>query len=156
MAICIEKTCEYRGHTYKVGEQWSDSSQPCALYSCEISGITIEKKVCIEQQCPEETRVCDEHRGCYTCNQTCSPGMHRVNFTIDGNCTKEVELPVCEGQCRSQSRWNGAELRMDKECQCCQEKTSKEKSITLMCKGGSENTFKYKHIIDCECKLCQS
>ncbi|XP_035283042.1 mucin-2-like isoform X2 [Anguilla anguilla] len=153
MAVCVEKTCEHRGHTYKIGERWSDSAQPCVLYSCEISGITIENKLCAEEQCLEGSRVCDKQKGCYTC-KTCSPRMSRVNVTIDGKCTDEVELPVCEGQCTSHSRWNDSELRMEKECQCCQEKTSQEKSITLKCKGGSKNTFTYKHIVDCECQLC--
>ncbi|XP_035283048.1 mucin-2-like isoform X8 [Anguilla anguilla] len=154
MAVCVEKTCEHRGHTYKIGERWSDSAQPCVLYSCEISGITIENKLCAEEQCLEGSRVCDKQKGCYTCKNTCSPRMSRVNVTIDGKCTDEVELPVCEGQCTSHSRWNDSELRMEKECQCCQEKTSQEKSITLKCKGGSKNTFTYKHIVDCECQLC--
>ncbi|XP_064198109.1 mucin-2-like [Anguilla rostrata] len=154
MAVCVEKTCEHRGHTYKIGERWSDSAQPCVLYSCEISGITIENKLCAEEQCLEGSRVCDKQKGCYTCKNTCSPRMSRVNVTIDGKCTDEVELPVCEGQCTSHSRWNDSELRMEKECQCCQEKTSQKKSITLKCKGGSKNTFTYKHIVDCECQLC--
>ncbi|KAJ8372590.1 hypothetical protein AAFF_G00280970 [Aldrovandia affinis] len=156
MTVCVERTCEHNGRTYKIGERWSNSSQPCVSYSCEKSGTKMDKKVCAEQQCPEELRVWDENKCCYTCNRNCAPRMSRVNITV-GDCKKEVALPVCEGQCGSHFQWNvtAGVLRMEKECQCCQEKMSKEKSITLMCEAGASKMYKYKHIIDCECNVCK-
>ncbi|KAI1888567.1 hypothetical protein AGOR_G00186500 [Albula goreensis] len=161
MAVCVERTCEHNGETHKVGDRWRDPSLPCESYSCEKSGTKVERKVCAEQQCSEELRVWDEDRCCYSCNtgntgeQTCAPRMSRVNITVDG-CKAEVEVPVCEGQCESHSRWNIAEvLSMEKECQCCQQRATKEQDITLKCEGGGSKSHRYKHITECECKVCK-
>ncbi|XP_056311152.1 mucin-2-like [Danio aesculapii] len=81
--ICVEKSCEYNGQTYKVGDRWTDPSHPCESFSCSQTGTEVEKTVCPVQTCAEELRVWDEHHCCYTCRLTqmfdsCCP-------TINGN-----------------------------------------------------------------------
>ncbi|KAG9335903.1 hypothetical protein JZ751_003560 [Albula glossodonta] len=81
--------------------------------------------------------------------------MSRVNIMVDG-CKAEVEVPVCEGQCESHSRWNIADvLSIENQCQCCQERASQEKLTILRCEGGSFKINRYKHITECECKVCK-
>ncbi|GAA6097174.1 mucin-2-like [Tachysurus ichikawai] len=98
--ICVEKTCEYSGTIYKVGETWRDPKTPCLSYRCTSAATEIEQTVCPQQFCPEELRVWDENHCCYSCNTTCGVKLSRMTFE---NCTQEVMLPTCEGNCASGS-----------------------------------------------------
>ncbi|XP_066543138.1 apomucin-like [Amia ocellicauda] len=98
--FCVEKTCEYNETTYKVGDTWKDPSQPCQSYSCAKSGITVERKVCPEVNCAEGQKIWDEAGCCFTCNDMCEPKKSTVKLQ-DGNCTADVEMTACEGQCES-------------------------------------------------------
>ncbi|XP_030630564.1 mucin-19 [Chanos chanos] len=91
---CVEKTCKYKGVTYKVGDTWRDPSEPCLSLSCLRTGLEVERRVCPQQSCAEEFRVWDEHHCCYTCNLTCAARVLWVNITLE-NCSGEVELPSC-------------------------------------------------------------
>ncbi|XP_073804161.1 uncharacterized protein isoform X2 [Danio rerio] len=150
--ICVEKICEYNGKTYKVGDRWTDPSHPCESFSCSQTGTEVEKTVCPLQSCAEDSRVWDEHHCCYSCNVTCSVRMIRVNLTIS-NCTQEVELASCEGQCETQNRWvptNGT-LQLDQTHQFCEETASEMREILLNCGKNSQSRFTYRHATRCQC-----
>ncbi|XP_036373536.1 mucin-19-like [Megalops cyprinoides] len=159
LTTCVEMTCKYKGKTYKVGDRWTDPSQPCESYVCDESGLQKETKVCAEEQCAEELRVWDKDHCCYTCDQTCSPRMTKVNVSVE-DCKEEAELPVCMGQCGYSSRLVQGTLNqedifhMKKECQCCQELTSEERTLTVTCGGNISKSYKYRHITKCECNIC--
>ncbi|KAF5906807.1 mucin-2-like isoform X2, partial [Clarias magur] len=95
-SICVEKICEYNGKKYKAGDTWRDPKSPCATFRCTTEGTEIEKTVCPQQLCPEELRVWDQDHCCYSCNTTC--GVRLSKITVE-NCTPEVTLPICEGNC---------------------------------------------------------
>ncbi|KAA0721171.1 Mucin-19 [Triplophysa tibetana] len=152
--ICVEKTCEYNGFTYKVGERWTDPLHPCESFSCSQKGTEIERTVCPEQTCAEDLRIWDKHHCCYSCNTTCAARLTQVNLT-DADCTQEVELPSCEGQCDSQNRWvqsNGT-LQLEKDHQCCKESDYEMREITVTCKERPPTHFTYRHVMGCECKF---
>ncbi|KAK9976134.1 hypothetical protein ABG768_021340 [Culter alburnus] len=151
--ICVEKNCEYNGRTYKVGDQWRDSSHPCESFSCSETGTEVEKTVCPLQTCDEDLRVWDDHHCCYSCNATCAARVTRTNVTI-ADCTQEVELPICEGQCETHNRWvhtNGT-LQLEQSHQCCKEKGYEMREIMLTCSKSSLTHFTYRHVTRCECK----
>ncbi|KAG9335901.1 hypothetical protein JZ751_003558, partial [Albula glossodonta] len=151
------------GEPKKIGETWEAN-----CYICTCDNITRTEK-CVPKPSPAPPTCKDNEmlvtfNGTDCCNmavcgnsgntgeQTCAPRMSRVNITVDG-CKAEVEVPVCEGQCEARSRWNIAEvLSMEKECQCCQQRATKEQDITLKCEGGGSKSHRYKHITECECK----
>ncbi|XP_056605024.1 mucin-2-like [Triplophysa dalaica] len=152
--ICVEKTCEYNGYTYKVGERWTDPLHPCESFSCSQKGTEIERTVCPELTCAEDLRIWDNHHCCYSCNTTCAARLTRVNLT-DADCTQEVELPSCEGQCDSQNRWvqsNGT-LQLEKGHQCCKESAYEMREITVTCNKRPPTHFTYRHVMGCECKF---
>ncbi|XP_043093499.1 mucin-2-like isoform X2 [Puntigrus tetrazona] len=152
--ICVEKKCEYNGKTYMVGDRWTDPSRPCKSFSCTETGTEVEKTVCPEQTCAEDLRVWDEHHCCYSCNVTCTARLTRMNLTI-ANCTQEVELPTCEGQCETRNRWvhtNGT-LQLEQSRQCCKERSNEMREIVLTCNKNSSTHLTYRHVTRCECRV---
>ncbi|XP_058273200.1 mucin-2-like [Hemibagrus wyckioides] len=149
--ICVEKTCKYSGTIYKVGEMWRDPKSPCLTYHCTSEGTEIERTVCPQQICPEELRVWDEHHCCYSCNTTCGVSLSRMTFE---NCTQEVMLPTCEGNCASDSLWvrSGKDLQLEHKQFCCREKDYEIRPISLLCSGTTATQYTYKHITSCECQ----
>ncbi|XP_065807716.1 mucin-6-like [Labrus bergylta] len=151
---CVEKTCIYNGKTYKVGDRWNETTNPCMSFTCHKSGIQTETKVCPINNCQEEDRIWDDQHCCFTCNQSCSPKLTSINITID-NCTTIMQMSVCQGQCVSQPRvvLHG-DLQVEQEYKCCQERSSERRSVTLQCLDLSARSYTYKHITSCECRAC--
>ncbi|XP_074416232.1 LOW QUALITY PROTEIN: mucin-2 [Sinocyclocheilus rhinocerous] len=152
--ICVEKSCEYNGKTYKVGDRWTDPSHLCESFSCSQTGTEVEKTVCPGQICAEDLRVWDEHHCCYSCNVACSARLMRMNLTI-ADCTQEVELPICEGQCETHNRWvhTNSTLQLEQSHQCCKERNYEMREITLTCSKDSLTHFTYRHVTGCECRV---
>ncbi|XP_029597950.1 mucin-19-like [Salmo trutta] len=152
---CVEKTCNYDGRTYKVGDRWTDLALPCESYSCTREGTQTVRRVCLHQNCSEEDRVWDEHHCCYTCNQSCATKVSSVNITVD-NCTATLQLPMCQGQCGTETRWVVAHsiLQLEQKCECCRVRSYERKSVNLTCTGGSVMPHLYAHVTSCECHNC--
>ncbi|XP_076860864.1 mucin 5e [Brachyhypopomus gauderio] len=150
--ICVEKTCEYNGKAYKVGDVWTDLLQPCVTLRCTSEGTEIEKRVCPQQSCPEDLRVWDEHHCCYSCNTACSVRESRMSVTVE-NCKQEVTLPICEGFCQSNSMWvrSGEVLQLEQNTRCCRESSYETRQLSLSCNGAT-TSYTYKHITGCECQ----
>ncbi|XP_053170206.1 mucin-2-like [Scomber japonicus] len=140
---CVEKTCSYDGKTYKVGDTWEDAAHPCLLFTCGDGGIQAK-----------ENRISDDQHCSFTCNQSCVPTMSTINITID-NCTTSMKMPVCQGQCVSQSGGilNGV-LQVEPKCRSCQTRSSETRSVTLQCSDLTTRQYDYKHITRCECRAC--
>ncbi|XP_045554595.1 mucin-2-like [Salmo salar] len=152
---CVEKTCNYDRRTYKVGDRWTDLALPCESYSCTREGTQTVRRVCPHQNCSEEDRVWDEQHCCYTCNQTCATRVSSVNITVD-NCTATLQLPMCQGQCGTETRWVVARsiLLLEQKCECCRVRSYERKSVNLTCTGGSVMPHLYAHVTSCECHNC--
>ncbi|KAM9402867.1 uncharacterized protein ACWYII_029772 [Salvelinus alpinus] len=152
---CVEKTCNYNGRTYKVGDRWTDLALPCESYSCTREGTQTVRRVCPHQNCSEEDRVWDEQHCCYTCNQTCATRVSSVNITVD-NCTATLQLPTCQGQCGTETRWVVARsiLQLEQKWECCRVRSHERKSVNLTCTGGSVMPHLYAHVTSCECHTC--
>ncbi|XP_074482147.1 intestinal mucin-like protein [Sebastes fasciatus] len=152
--ICVEKTCSYRGQTYKVGDSWKDPVHPCMSFSCSKEGIQTETRVCPREDCQEEDRIWDVQHCCFTCNQSCAPKVTAVSVTVE-NCTAVMQIPVCQGQCVSQPRvvLHGY-LVVKQKCSCCQDWSSERRPVTLQCFDLSTRQYHYKHITSCECTAC--
>ncbi|XP_072530366.1 mucin-6-like [Salminus brasiliensis] len=142
--ICVKKTCEYNGKTYKVGDTWRDPSQPCVTFSCTRTGTEIKRSVCPEQSCSE--LVLTSTPG----NVTCAVRVSNMTVTVEG-CTQEVKIPSCEGHCPSNSMWvRSGELEPDRRC--CRKKRSETRMLSLSCNGAAPTQYTYNHILSCECQ----
>ncbi|KAG7215942.1 hypothetical protein INR49_031538, partial [Caranx melampygus] len=121
--ICVEKSCNYNGKTYKVGDTWKDPTHPCVSLSCTTEGVQTQTRVCPTENCPEEDRIWDNQHCCFTCNQSCTPKLSSFNITLD-NCTTVIEMPVCQGQCLSQPSIrvvSHGDLQVEQQSRSCQE-----------------------------------
>uniref|UniRef100_A0A8C7FTQ4 Mucin-19-like n=1 Tax=Oncorhynchus kisutch TaxID=8019 RepID=A0A8C7FTQ4_ONCKI len=125
---CVEKTCNYNGRTYKVGDSWSDLALPCESYICTREGIQTVRRVCPHQNCSEvpADRIWDEQHCCYTCKLTLIPSLCCRYLFISGHTDHE------EREVRSYER----------------------KSMNLTCTGGSVMPHLYAHVTSCECQKC--
>ncbi|XP_016378060.1 mucin-2-like, partial [Sinocyclocheilus rhinocerous] len=87
-------------------------------------------------------------------NITCTARLIRMNLTI-ADCTQEVELPICEGQCETHNRWvhTNDTLQLEQSHQCCKERSYEMREITLTCSKNSPTHFTYRHVTGCECKV---
>nr|XP_015208041.1 PREDICTED: mucin-19-like [Lepisosteus oculatus] len=155
MQYCVEKTCEYGGVKYKVGDEWKDYSKPCNSYVCQKSGITTKTKMCPAQNCPEDQRILDSDKCCYMCNETCYPKKSTVDVTVD-NCIGQVEMTSCEGHCESQPQLEsvGGIFRMKQTCHCCLETSIQTRNATLNCDLNTPKLYSYKYITGCKCLAC--
>ncbi|XP_034720016.1 mucin-19-like [Etheostoma cragini] len=153
--ICVEKTCSYNGHTYKVGDRWTDAAHTCMSYNCSKEGIQTETRVCPTVQCQEEDRIWDDQHCCFTCNQRCAPKLTNITVTVD-NCISVMQIPVCQGQCVSQPSvvLLHGELQVEQQCTCCQELSSEKIPVTLQCLDRTVKHYTYKHITGCESRAC--
>ncbi|XP_028811023.1 mucin-2 isoform X2 [Denticeps clupeoides] len=149
--MCVERTCQHNGLTFKVQERWTDASDPCLSFSCTTNGTEMHKRECPQQSCHEDRRVWDKDHCCFSCNNTCSPELAEVNVTVD-NCTGLVKLPVCAGECRALSRWTHTAGFLQQEIYYCQEKSSEQRLVSLMCVGNVKRSYTYRHITACQCK----
>uniref|UniRef100_A0A8C7T6F7 Mucin-19-like n=1 Tax=Oncorhynchus mykiss TaxID=8022 RepID=A0A8C7T6F7_ONCMY len=129
---CVEKTCNYNGRTYKVGDRWSDLALPCESYSCTKEGIQTVRRVCPHQNCSEvpADRVWDEQHCCYTCKLTLIPSLCWRYLVISGHTDHEER----EGRTSMRSY--------------------ERKSMNLTCTGGSVMPHLYAHVTSCECQKC--
>ncbi|KAK5849188.1 hypothetical protein PBY51_008848 [Eleginops maclovinus] len=148
--ICVEKTCSYHGRTYKKGDRWKDATYPCTAFSCSEEGIQTLTKVCPTEECLEEDRIWDDQHCCFTCNQSCAPKMTSLNLTVD-SCNAVIQMPVCHGQCVSESRVVlRSDLQVEQKSSCCVETGSERKLVTLQCFDHTTRNYTYKHITSCE------
>ncbi|XP_037551804.1 mucin-19 [Nematolebias whitei] len=154
--VCVEKTCSSRGQTFKVGEKWINSAQPCTSFTCTTEGIQTETSVCPTESCPEEDRVWDDQHCCFSCNYSCAPKMATVNVTVQ-SCEAVVQIAVCQGLCSTQpSVTISSDLQVQQECSCCQELHSERRTMTLNCSDLDTRQYAYDHVTSCECRTCNT
>ncbi|XP_067110214.1 intestinal mucin-like protein [Osmerus mordax] len=151
--VCVEKICSHDGMEYRVGDTWTDPAQPCVSYSCTRNGVQTSTRVCPKQNCPQERRVWDDRHCCYSCNQTCAPRLSFANITLN-DCSATLRLPICEGQCDTETSWVlvGGLIQVE-QCQCCREQNYEWKNVSLACAEGPRQ-YRYQHITSCHCKGC--
>ncbi|XP_071370357.1 mucin-6 [Centroberyx affinis] len=130
-----------------MGDTWKDAAYPCMSFSCSREGIQTDTMVCPNESCPESDS-----------NYSCAPRLTSVNITLDG-CTTTVRQLLCRGHCASEFSWalvNGV-LQVEQRCKCCRTKSSEWRPVRWLCEeGGSTRSYTYEHIIECECKDCDT
>uniref|UniRef100_A0A7N8XZ23 Mucin-19-like n=1 Tax=Mastacembelus armatus TaxID=205130 RepID=A0A7N8XZ23_9TELE len=96
---CVEKTCNYNGIIYQVGDRWKDPARPCVSFSCSKKGTQTKIKLCPREKCPE-VRLHTFYSHILELKKIL---ILFFNVTID-NCTTIIQMPVCQGQCVSEPR----------------------------------------------------
>uniref|UniRef100_A0A8C7QAX2 MUC5A protein n=1 Tax=Oncorhynchus mykiss TaxID=8022 RepID=A0A8C7QAX2_ONCMY len=153
---CVQTSCvvtmpDKTKHTIQVNETWSPPGDKCVKYTCEKTGgqyIPGEVKTVCPAFSPEN---CVPVSFC-----PISPpswGQSRL-IVISGCATAEpVEINSCSGNCGTSSMYSAEANTMMHYCSCCQEATTSQKEVELMCPDGSKVKHSYIHVESCGCHV---
>ncbi|XP_075711180.1 mucin-19 [Rhinoderma darwinii] len=162
---CEPLTCKHNGSEYQINETIEDPEDPCVVYTCEVTGLSVLVDKCQKQKyCTKDRRIYDERGCCYSCDNSCKPSPSAMELTISYTdsddyieiyCSSYVKMAKCSGEC------NEAILRYDtdmhkvvNDCYCCKDETTEERTVELTCDDGSTRSYTYNHITSCSCHAC--
>ncbi|XP_067884859.1 mucin-5B-like [Heterodontus francisci] len=72
---------------------------------------------------------------------------------MEGACSAEVAITVCEGQCSSITCYNPVMDNMVTECSCCIPDNIKSTKVTLNCGNGKTRKHTITEPVSCRCRL---
>uniref|UniRef100_A0AAZ3SQ38 Uncharacterized protein n=1 Tax=Oncorhynchus tshawytscha TaxID=74940 RepID=A0AAZ3SQ38_ONCTS len=154
---CVQTSCvvnmpDKTKHTMQVNETWSPPGDKCVMYTCDKSDdqyIPVEVKTVCPDFSPE---ICVPVSFC-----PISPpswGESTLNIVISGCVTAEpVEINSCSGNCGTSSMYSAEANTMMHYCSCCQEATTSQKEVELLCPDGSKVKHSYIHVESCGCHV---
>ncbi|XP_077120928.1 mucin-19 [Ranitomeya variabilis] len=162
---CEPITCKHNGAEVQIGETIRDSEDPCIVYTCEDTGLSVFVDECPKQKyCTEDRRIYDGNRCCYTCDNSCKPSPSPIDlvFTYPDSdeysvitCSAFVTMATCNGECEeAKPRYDLEEHKIKSDCHCCNEASSEDQTIELTCEDRTPRTYTYKHITSCSCHAC--
>lgn len=162
---CEPLTCKHNGTEYQISETFRDPEDPCVVYTCEVTGLSVLVDKCPKQKyCTKDRRTYDENGCCYTCDNSCKPSPSSMELTITdtdsfdnvkGACSSFVEMAKCSGECvEAKPRYDTDIHKIMTDCYCCKDATSEERTIELTCDDGSTKLYTYIHITSCSCHAC--
>ncbi|XP_004402334.1 PREDICTED: apomucin-like [Odobenus rosmarus divergens] len=156
IGYCEPRTCLFNSIDYEIGASFDDPNNPCISYSCYDTGFVAVVQDCPKQTwCPEEDRVYDSKKCCYTCKTNCRSSP--VNVTIKYNgCQKRIKMTRCLGECKKTVQYNYTLFKLTNSCLCCREDNYEFREVVLNCPDGSTIPYKYRHVTTCSCSdICQ-
>ncbi|XP_070985514.1 mucin-2-like [Oncorhynchus clarkii lewisi] len=166
---CVQTSCvvnmpDKTKHTIQVNETWSPPGDKCVMYTCDKSDdqyIPVEvKTVCPDfspEICVPGTEKTDANGCCKTCTErsnVCEMKYTTTSIVISGCVTAEpVEINSCSGNCGTSSMYSAEANTMMHYCSCCQEATTSQKEVELLCPDGSKVKHSYIHVESCGCHV---
>ncbi|XP_052339251.1 mucin-2-like isoform X48 [Oncorhynchus keta] len=166
---CVQTSCvvnmpDKTKHTMQVNETWSPPGDKCVMYTCDKSDdqyIPVEvKTVCPDfspEICVPGTEKTDANGCCKTCTErrnVCEMKYTTTSIVISGCVTAEpVEINSCSGNCGTSSMYSAEANTMMHYCSCCQEATTSQKEVELLCPDGSKVKHSYIHVESCGCHV---
>ncbi|XP_045069570.1 intestinal mucin-like protein, partial [Coregonus clupeaformis] len=166
---CVQTSCvvnmpDNTKHTIQVNQTWSPPGDKCVKYTCEkTDGQYIPrevKTVCPAfrpENCVPGTEKTDANGCCKTCTErsnVCEMKYTTTSIVISGCATAEpVEINSCSGNCGTSSMYSAEANTMMHYCSCCQEATTSQKEVELICPDGSKVKHSYIHVESCGCHV---
>ncbi|CAD7672223.1 unnamed protein product [Nyctereutes procyonoides] len=156
IGYCEPRTCLFNSIDYEIGASFDDPKNPCISYSCYDTGFIPIVQDCPKQTwCPEEDRVYDSKKCCYTCKTNCRSSLMNVTIKYSG-CQKRIAMARCVGECKKTVRYNYSLFQLTNSCLCCREDNYEFREVILNCPGGSTIPYRYRHVTSCSCSdICQ-
>ncbi|XP_034858801.1 mucin-19 [Mirounga angustirostris] len=156
IGYCEPRTCLFNRIDYEIGASFDDPNNPCISYSCYDTGFVAVVQDCPKQTwCPEEDRVYDSKKCCYTCKTNCRSSPVNVNIKYNG-CQKRIKMTRCLGECKKTVQYNYTLFKLTNSCLCCREDNYEFREVALNCPDGSTIPYRYRHVTTCSClDMCQ-
>ncbi|XP_069764048.1 mucin-2-like [Narcine bancroftii] len=156
---CVPTCCiDNHGKRRKIGDEWQDQNNTCISHTCTSKGVITHRKTCgFQPPCKESDKEWDEDHCCYTCNKEvfCKKRSVPTRISVEVHyivCSATIELNVCEGNCPSSAHFNTTTHRIERECACCQETMTEDRSVMLECPDGvTRKEYTYTYIKSCNC-----
>uniref|UniRef100_A0A8C7HRG8 Uncharacterized protein n=1 Tax=Oncorhynchus kisutch TaxID=8019 RepID=A0A8C7HRG8_ONCKI len=153
---CVQTSCvvtmpDKTKHTIQVNETWSPPGDKCVKYTCEKTGgqyIPGEVKTVCPAFSPEN---CVPVSFC----PISPPSWGQSTLIVISGCAtaEPVEINSCSGNCGTSSMYSAEANTMMHYCSCCQEATTSQKEVELMCPDGSKVKHSYIHVESCGCHV---
>lgn len=163
---CVQTRClitiSNMTHTIIPGEVWSPDGNPCMKFECvqiENQFLTVEAKIVCppfdQKNCIPGTETVASDGCCRVCiprGHPCSVSSSTVILESHGCKSKErVNITSCSGACGTFTFYSTKTRSLQHSCSCCQEVSTSEQEVTLVCPDHSEVSFTYTHIKSCAC-----
>ncbi|KAI3376841.1 hypothetical protein L3Q82_000414 [Scortum barcoo] len=164
--MCVPKDCVFTTpdntlHIIEVNSTFIPPSDKCVQYTCEkINGhfITKETKTTCPffnpLDCEPGTETSDANGCCKMCKlrSVCEVQSKQTVIEVSGcKSTQLVNMTSCSGHCGSSSVYSAAANTMMHQCECCQEATTSQRQVELICPDGSKVQHNYTTVQTCHC-----
>ncbi|XP_076592712.1 mucin-5B-like [Chaetodon auriga] len=162
---CIFTTADNTTRIIEVNNTFVPTNDKCVQYTCErISGVPITKK--IQTTCPPfnslnckpGTETTDANGCCKTCKlrNICEVQSKQTVIEVNGcKSMQPVNMTSCAGHCGSSSIYSAADNMTMHQCECCQEATTSQKQVELLCSNGSKIQHSYPVVETCHCNKAE-
>ncbi|XP_028917388.1 mucin-5AC-like [Ornithorhynchus anatinus] len=151
-------------HLLQPGDIWSDPGNGCIKYHCEKVHdqliLVTEKMACPNfdpNTCPLESVTTTEDGCCRICSpqgqERCAVQKLTLPVTQHGCRTAApVDFTFCKGNCKdTASIYSLDALALLRQCICCQERETEQRSVVLHCPDGSSRDYSYIYVRACAC-----
>uniref|UniRef100_A0A3B4UC19 Uncharacterized protein n=2 Tax=Seriola dumerili TaxID=41447 RepID=A0A3B4UC19_SERDU len=163
---CVQKSCIFTTpdnttQVIEVNNTFVPSDDKCVVYTCEnINGQPVTKET--KSNCPHfnpldcepGTETTDANGCCKSCKirSVCEVQNEPTVIEVNGcKSAQPVNMTSCSGHCGSSSIYSAAANKFMHQCECCQETSTSQKQVELVCADGSKEQHSYMVVNACSC-----
>uniref|UniRef100_A0A6I8MZS3 Mucin 5B, oligomeric mucus/gel-forming n=1 Tax=Ornithorhynchus anatinus TaxID=9258 RepID=A0A6I8MZS3_ORNAN len=146
-------TCVLSSGSFQPGDIWSDPGNGCIKYHCEKVHdqliLVTEKMACPNfdpNTCPLVSFPQKPEERCAVQKLTLPVTQHGCRTAAP------VDFTFCKGNCKdTASIYSLDALALLRQCICCQERETEQRSVVLHCPDGSSRDYSYIYVRACAC-----